>query len=143
MRRNKEVRSLSDRIAKEAAFVLFTVLLVAGLALFISQTVMSQEEGKVSVDEKHFRVLEQEYVQEIRSYLEEQGFKNSGVSLTRVVETDGSRSYEVVLHHKGISKLTAQEQAELFEAVEELAFHIAGCNFQVNLLNNFYKTISI
>ena len=134
MRRNKEVRSLSDRIAKEAAFVLFTVLLVAGLALFISQTVMSQEEGKVSVDEKHFRVLEQEYVQEIRSYLEEQGFKNSGVSLTRVVETDGSRSYEVVLHHKGISKLTAQEQAELFEAVEELAFHIAGCNFQVNLL---------
>lgn len=134
MRRNVTERSLSDRIAKEAAFVLFTVLLVLGLALFISQTVMSQTEGNIAVDEKHFQVLEQEYVSEIRTYLEAQGFKNSGVSLTRVVETDGSRSYEVVLHHKGIDKLTREEQAALLEAVEELAFHITGCNFQVNLL---------
>ena len=126
--------NLSNRIAKEAGFILFTVLLVLGLALFISETAMSQSDGNISVDEQHFQALEQEYVQEIRVYLEEQGFQNSGVSLTRIVEADGSRSYQVLLHHKGLKKLTASEQEALLEAVEELAFRVAGCNFQINFL---------
>ncbi|MBQ7776618.1 MAG: hypothetical protein IJ379_11930 [Lachnospiraceae bacterium] len=134
MRREIKERSLSDRIAKDAVFVLITVLLVLGLALFVSETVMSQTEGNISVDEKHIRMLEQEYVGEIRDYLEEQGFANSGVTLTKVSEADGTTNYKVLLHHKGIDKLSQNEHMELFAAVEALAFQVAGCEFQVNLL---------
>lgn len=134
MKRTINEERLSDRIAKEAAFVLFTILLVLVLAMFISQTVMSQTEGNISMDEKHYQLLEQEYVDEIRSYLEEQGYYNSGVTLTRVVEANGSRSYEVVLHHKNIDKLSEEEQAELLQTVEDMAFQASGCDFRVNLL---------
>ncbi len=133
MRRTKN-RSLRDRIAKAAAFILFTVLLVLGLALFGSQTVLSESEEEFLVDEESLRVLEQKYVSQIRDYLEEQGFKNSGVTLTWIMEEDGSRSYEVALYHKGIGKLSEEKREVLFAAVKKLAFKVAGCNFQVNLL---------
>ncbi len=134
MRREYRERRLSDRVAKDAAFVLFSVMLVLGLALFISETVMSQTEGNISVDEKHIQVLEQEYVSEIREYLDAAGYRNSGVTLTKVVDTDGSRSYSVALHHKGLHKLELAEQEALFQEVKDLAFQVAGCNFQVTLL---------
>ena len=134
MRREYRERRLSDRVAKDAAFVLFSVMLVLCLALFISETVISQTEGNITVDEKHIQVLEQEYVSEIREYLDAAGYRNSGVTLTKVVDTDGSRSYSVTLHHKGLHKLEQAEQEALFQKVEDLAFQVAGCDFQVELL---------
>lgn len=133
MRREMKEHRLYERLVKDAAFVLFTVLLVLLLAMFVSQTVMSQTKGNITVDEQHFQKLEQEYVKEIRSYMAEQGFQNSGVTLTRVVE-NGERSYEVVLHHKNLAKLTKEELEELFVQVEGLAFEVADCSFRVNLL---------
>lgn len=134
MRRNGKSRTLGDRIVKDAVLVLFTILLVLGGAVFISETAISQKEGGVIVDEAELRTLEREYISEIRDYLEQQGFADSGVSLTWVMEEDGSRSYDVVLHHKGIGKLTSAEREELFQRVETLAFQVSGCNFQVKLL---------
>ena len=132
MRRERE-HKIYDRLVKNVAFGLFTVLLSFLLAMFVSQTVISQTKGNITVDEQHFQKLEQEYVKEIRSYMEEQGFQNSGVTLTRVVE-NGERSYEVVLHHKNLAKLTEEELEELFVQVEGLAFEVADCSFRVNLL---------
>lgn len=124
----------SDRIAKNVVVVLVTMLLVFGLAMFVSGTVLSQSEEQFTVDEASLRLLEQEYVNDIRDYLEAQGFQNSGVTLTWVTREDGSRSYEVSLYHKGIGALSQEEQEILFASVKELAFQVAGCNFQVNLL---------
>lgn len=127
-------RSLRDRLARAAVLILFTVLLVLGLALFVSGTVWSGNEEDLLADEESLRALEQEYVSQIRDYLEEQGFKNSGVTLTWIMEEDGSRSYEVVLYHKAIGKLSQEKRELLFAAVKKLAFQVVGCNFQVNLL---------
>ena len=33
------------------------------------------------------------------SFLEERGFRNSGVTLTRVVDSEGNRSYTFPIHH--------------------------------------------
>lgn len=123
-----------EGFTRNVVFVLFTIVLVLGLALFVSNTVFSQNEEGMFADEAGLRVMEQEYVQEIRTYLNEQGYENSGVTLTWVSEADGSRSYEVVLYHKGMHQLSEAEKAELFAGVKALAFEAAGCNFQVNLL---------
>lgn len=122
------------KYVKKVAIVVFTILFVLGLGMFVSGTALSQEEKQVMADEAGLRELEKEYVSEIRTYLTNQGFKNSGVTLTWTMEEDGSRSYEVLLNHKGIRELDMRKQEALLLEIQELAFHIAGCNFHVKLL---------
>lgn len=130
-----ENTSLSDRVRKDVVFVLVTVLLVLILWLFISETVMSQTEGNIVVDEVAFLQLEDDYVGTVKNYLEEKGYRNSGVTLTRVVDESGERSYEMVLHHKNMYKLSSEEQEIMLEEIETMAFHVSGCKFQVKLLS--------
>lgn len=130
-----ENTSLSDRVRKDVVFVLVTVLLVLILWLFISETVMSQTEGNIVVDEVAFLQLEDDYVGTVKAYLEEKGYRNSGVTLTRVVDESGERSYEMVLHHKNMYKLSSEEQEIMLEEIETMAFHVSGCKFQVKLLS--------
>lgn len=135
MTRGMEEKSLSSRVRKEAVFVMVTVFLVLVLWLFISETVMSQTEGNITVDEKAYVELEKDYVVAVRGYLEERGYCNSGVALTRVVDENGERSYEMVLHHKNIYKLSCEEQEIMLEEIATMAFHVSGCKFQVKLLS--------
>lgn len=130
-----EEKGLSGRVRKDAVFVTVTVLLVLCMWLFVSETVMSQTEGNITVDEESFLELEKDYVAQVKSHLEKEGYRNSGVSLTRVVDGDGNRSYEMVLHHKNIYKLSEAEQEIMLEEIAQMAFHVSGCKFQVKLLS--------
>lgn len=122
------------KMLKDVLFVLFTMVLVLCIAFFIDATVVGQEDGKVTVDEEYFRVLEHEYVKSVRCFLTEQGYENSGVNLTMVADADGNRDYSLQLHHKKMAALTEVQLAELFAAIEEMSFHVAGCSFEVQLL---------
>ena len=128
-------KSLSSRVRKEAVFVIVTVFLVLILWLFVSETVMSQTEGNITVDEESFLELEDDYVGTVRTYLEEKGYRNSGVALTRVVDEEGDRSYEMTLHHKNLYKLSTEEQETILKEIATMAFHVSGCKFQVKLLS--------
>ena len=130
-----EYTRLSDRVRKDVVFVMVTVLLVLILWLFISETVMSQAEGNITVDEVAFVELEKDYVVAVRSYLQEKGYCNSGIALTRVVDESGERSYEMVLHHKNMYKLSVEEREIMLEEIATMAFHVSGCKFQVKLLS--------
>lgn len=121
-------------VRKEAVFILVTVFMILSLWFFISEKVMSQNCGTVTVDEEAFLELEGSYLSQVKDYLEAEGFRNSGVALSRVIEEDGSRSYEVTLHHKKLKELSFTEQEELKEDIEELAFGVSGCEFQVIFL---------
>ncbi|MBR3825778.1 MAG: hypothetical protein IKJ39_11355 [Lachnospiraceae bacterium] len=127
-------RNVRRGVRKEAVFVLFTVFMILSLWFFISEKVMSQNNGTVTVDEAAFLELESNYLSQVKVYLEEEGFRNSGVALSRVIETDGSRSYEITLHHKKLNELSLEEQKKLKADIEELAFGVSGCEFQVTFL---------
>ena len=122
------------KMAKDVLFVLFTIVLILCIAFFIDATVEGQEEGKVTVDEEYYKVLESEYVKNVRCFLTEQGYENSGVNLTMVADAEGNRSYSLQLHHKKLANLTEAQQEELFEAVKEMSFQVVGCSFEVCLL---------
>ena len=128
-------KTLSSRVRKEAVFVMITVFLVLIMWLFVSETVMSQTEGNITVDEEAFLELEDDYVGAVRTYLEGKGYRNSGVALTRVVDESGDRSYEMVLHHKNMYKLSSEEQEAMLAEIATMAFHVSGCKFQVKLLS--------
>lgn len=119
---------------KNLSFIVVTIMLILTSIFFISKTVQGREDIETVEKERYFRVLEQEYVEEIRTYLNEQGYTNSGVSLTRVVDEEGGREYSIVLHHKYLQKLSAEEKEALFASIQEMAFDEDGCNFRINLL---------
>ena len=134
MNRMAKRNAYRERLVNEILVILFTIILILGISFFVCGTVVSQSDDGVTVDEQYYQVLEKEYVKEIRGYLAEQGYENSGVNLTMMTDYDGNRSYIVEVYHKGICKLTEEEQEALFAAVEELEFDVVGCSFEVSLL---------
>ncbi len=127
-------RTYKEKLLKEVLFGIFTLVLMVGIWFFISGTVVSQADGCITVDEQYYQILEKEYVKEIRGFLAEQGYENSGVNLTMVEDGNGNRSYSVEVYHKGICKLSMEEQEKLFATVEAMAFDVVGCQFEVGLL---------
>ena len=96
-------------------FGVITVLLAFIIAFCTTGTVMGMEKGSIKVDEKYYRQIEQEYVSRVRSYLNDSGYDNSGVTLTKVLYEDGSREYTLNIHHKRLEKLTSTERERLKE----------------------------
>lgn len=119
--------------ARNITFIMATVLLILISTFFITKTVQGQSDKELAAREGYYQALEQEYVNEIRAYLNEQGFLNSGVTLTRVVDEQGGRDYQVTLHHKYLERLSEEERQAVFEEIAEMAFKADGCIFQINL----------
>lgn len=74
-------------------FVLVTVLLgcVWGIKANAAQ--------KAEHDKAEYQLQEIQLKNEIRSRLEEKGYYNSGITVTKVMDADGSREYTVLVHH--------------------------------------------
>ena len=112
---------------KSMAAVIFTLVLIILGAFCISGTVISQEKGRSRVEEKYYHECEQAYVREIRNFLGEQGYKNSGVTMTYVISENESRKYKVTIHHKKISALDEAEKQRLRHACTEIDFPVEDC----------------
>lgn len=135
VRKRKDNEDLIMRnTTKNITFIAATIVLILISAFFITKTVRGQADHEMMACEKYYQVLEQEYVSEIRAYLNEQGFENSGVTLTRVVDEQGVREYRITLHHKHLEKLSMEERNEIFGEIKNMAFENDGCIFQINLL---------
>ena len=76
---------------------------------------------------------DEQLVKEIREYLGRKGYEDSGVMLTRVVETDGRREYTLSIHHGRITAMTGEEQERLADSLQEMAFTDQNCVFFVSL----------
>lgn len=127
-------RNYRERMIKDVLFVWFTFAVSMVIAFFISSTVVSQADGGVTVDEEYYPLLEESYVEEIKGLLNELGYENSGVNLTVMADEEGNRSYRVKLHHKRIARLTEEEKKALLETIEDMAFQVVGCEFEISLL---------
>lgn len=110
-------------------FVMFTMCLILVSAFCITKTVQSQSNAEQMEIEQYFRAQEEMLVEKIRVYLNETGFRNSGVMLTRVVTLDGQRQYTISIHHDKISKLEAGQKEELKQELSYFSFPAENCIF--------------
>ena len=117
------------KLRKGFVVVVLTMLLIVGLALGMTSTVSSQSESDIRVSEEAYIQLEGEYVQLLRTLLNDKGYENCGINLTRVVDGEGERAYSIVLHHKYLDKLDEEEQQVLFTELASGAFHLSNCTF--------------
>lgn len=98
---------------KRAIMAISALVLIGITTLCISGTVHSSEKVERREREKYYRELEAEYVKNVRFFLNEEGYSNSGVTMTKVTDEEENRSYTVAIHHRGIENLQQEEQEQL------------------------------
>lgn len=113
-----------------------TILLVLVAVFFFTATVMSRTSLDQAELEGYYREKEEQLVRDAREFLNQQGYQNSGVMLTRVIGSDGSRVYTVTLHHGGFDRLGEAEREALVRKLAELEFADENAVFCHKFLDN-------
>ncbi|HBA51204.1 MAG TPA: hypothetical protein DCZ91_26080 [Lachnospiraceae bacterium] len=115
-----------------------TVVLVLTLVAVCccAGTVKSRTGLSVGEIEGYYQEKERGLVEEAREFLSGRGFIHSGVMLTRVIDTDGSREYILTVHHGKIDRLDEESRKLLMEELEEIVFEDANSSFRHEFLIN-------
>ena len=100
------------------AFYVVTVVLILIIVLCVGGTAKSESRDEAQRVEN--RVQEQQLLMDVRQYLKNNGYTNSGVTLTYVTDADGDPEYTFTIHHKRINDMSEEEReafgAELMQA---------------------------
>ncbi|MBO4808549.1 MAG: hypothetical protein J5537_05855 [Lachnospiraceae bacterium] len=104
---------------KKTVLVLLTLLIIA--LSCIAGTINVRATKKQAMTEASYTEFERRYRADVREYLNNAGFKNAGITLTKVIDTDGRRTYTLEVHHKSFSKLDDEAKAEIISKLAELA----------------------
>lgn len=123
-------KSWTDRIM----WGLAAIVLAMAAAMCVMGGIRSQAADTRKAQEAYYEQLEREYMDRVWQFLEEQGYRNSGVMLNRVVDGDGQRSYKVLVHHGALDRLEEGAQAEVLGQIEDMGFYVPGCSFTARLL---------
>jgi len=99
------------QLVSNIAFYGTTAVLILIIVLCIGATVKSESRDETQRMEN--RVQEQQLRNDLRQYLNENGYRNSGVTLTYAVEEDGSPDYTFTIHHKKINSMSETEREAL------------------------------
>ena len=101
--------------------VLFLLTLLIVIASCIIGTINVRANRKQAMTDASYTEFERRYRNDIREYLNGEGFKNAGITLTKVIDTDGKRTYTLEVHHKSFSKLDDDTKAEIINKLAEMA----------------------
>lgn len=118
-------------------FGIITVLLVLVIVFCIRGTVFSKENDKRARENQYYAVMQDEYVKQAKQRMEEQGYSNCGVTVTWVVQSDGSREYTVLLHHRKLEKLSPEEKGEVIRSLSDMEFGRGTCRFRYDTVVDF------
>lgn len=99
-------------------FGMITVLLVLAAALCAGGTAFSKERSGCTQENERYALLEDTFLERTKKILEEQGFHNSGVTLTWTRQGGGARSYQVKIHHRRIDSLDDDERERLSKSLQ-------------------------
>ena len=89
-------------------FYITTVLLILTIVFCIGSTVKSESGNETQRIEN--RVREQQLLMQVKQYLNENGYRNSGVTLTYVMDESGKCDYTFTIHHNRINAMSEEER---------------------------------
>lgn len=127
---------MRKQFVSNVAFYSTTVVLILIIVLCIGATVKSESRDETQRMEN--RIQERQLMSNMKQYLNENGYRNSGVTLTYAVEEDGSCDYTFTIHHKKINNMSETERETLSAELAQVCN--AGGNYSVSyeyLLTDF------
>lgn len=119
-----------------AVFITAVMVLLLISAVCIAGTAKLQNGSAKRAEEARYMQLEREYVREMQTILNTEGFINSGVMLTRTVYEDNSREYHIAIHHGRFDSLSIGEKEALVEELKSAVFEEEDCSFIYSLTGN-------
>lgn len=123
------------RTGKHQIITWISAVVLIGISTFcMSATAYSSERIERRERENCYRELETAYVQEIRSFLAGEGYSDSGVMMTRVIDADESRAYTVTIHHRGILALGQEDLQQLDRALKIISYDMENCTIEYRFL---------
>ncbi len=116
--------------------VLFTVIFLCGCSI----QVVGKERKVSHEDERYYQVMEKEYRSGLRNFLDEAGYYNSGINMTKVIspkevakgtanderESQETRTYTVSIYNKKISQLDNVKRSELMSELVKMEVLMNG-----------------
>lgn len=109
-------------------FGMITAFLILIAALGIGGTALCGERKNYAKENERYALLETTFRERTKKILEEQGFRDSGVTLTWTREEGGVRSYRAEIHHRRIHCLERDDRERLTESLrwEEFSREVAS-----------------
>ena len=92
-----------------------------------------REFNKRNID-KFYEEMEEEYIAVLREELLEKGYRNAGITMTKIFYENGSREYTVRLHHKKMCKLGEREREILLDELSQVKFADSECKLYLKFL---------
>ncbi len=112
----------------------YALVVVAVLMLLFYSRVKAIGQEDVAGDESlYYQDLVEGYTRTLRGELTENGYANSGITTTCII--DGQiRTYRIGIHHERINHLEEEEQAQLLDALENIPFDVAGVKTELHII---------
>lgn len=109
-------------------FGMITAFLILIAALGLGGTALCAERKNCATENERYAQLETTFRERTKQILEEQGFRDSGVTLTWTREEGGVRSYRAEIHHRRIHCLEKDDRERLTESLhwEEFSREVAS-----------------
>lgn len=106
-----------------------TVLLILAGVMLLSVAVLGRDQEALKDQKEYYKVMEQQYIKDMWTFLADQGYEDSGVTMNRVIEADGSLQYVVTIHHRRIEQLDPEGREQLLSKCREIEFPDKECIF--------------
>lgn len=120
---------------KRYRFYMLTVMLVFTLFSLVTMRVKGQGEVDFAADREMYEQLEDSYTERLKDMLENKGYRNAGITMTKIYQPDGSREYTVQIHHKRINQLSDGEKILLLNELAAISFGGENCSVLHKFLN--------
>lgn len=110
--------------------LLITIIVILAGSFMWRLTVKAQDEDSEVVSYDYYRDIEELYKNNLRNKLDGLGFKNAGITMTRVYLSENELEYTVLIHHKKIDRMSDLEKELLLKNIEVLRLEVEQCKFQ-------------
>lgn len=120
---------------KRYRFYMLTIMLVFVLFSLAIMQVKGQGEVDFAADRELYEELEDRYTERLSKMLAEKGYRNAGITMTKIYQPDGSREYTVLIHHKRINQLSDGEKILLLNELVAVSFGGEHCSVLHKFLN--------
>ena len=129
-----DMKTLGRIFRSEYVFLgILTILLIIAAFFLFSITVKGNRSDDNSVWNEYYAPLEDAYVAEVREYLNDNGYVNSGVTLTHTTDEELNRVYTLSIHHRRLEGCSEERREEISGVLKSMGFEDDRCVIRVEL----------
>lgn len=118
---------MAGRIKSRAGLIAVTAVLIMISAFCIAGTVKGQSKDAFREDDEYYSRLEEDYLERVGKVLKEEGYANSGLTLTFSRNVRGEKTYLLKIHNRRFDKLSQSEKKQILECIGRVDFGAPEC----------------